>query len=245
MANRLLESLFRFLLFLAHVVYKLGLLLERLVQLPFQLNRFQELELSRLRLSCSELSKVPRHIAISFEADDILVPQIQKLVLWSISAGIPYITLYDFEGRLKELQSSLQREISDYVEKHFEHSNCALQFFEYHSPKPSKLKANTFSILFAAVEDGMPMIVRATRQLAENPSTAAITVEYLNSLLSGGVPEPELMLKFDGPVLNGCLPWQTRLTEFYIMEHTLSNVTSQDFKAALERYATISQRFGK
>lgn len=98
MANRLLESLFRFLLFLAHVVYKLGLLLERLVQLPFQLNRFQELELSKLRLSCSELSKVPRHIAISFEADDILVPQIQKLVLWSISAGIPYITLYDFEG---------------------------------------------------------------------------------------------------------------------------------------------------
>ena len=52
----------------------------------------------RRRLAC--VDRIPIHVGLVFVEDDISLADVAKLVVWSMVAGIAYITIYDHRGRL-------------------------------------------------------------------------------------------------------------------------------------------------
>lgn len=53
-----------------------------------------------IRHDSRNLTKLPRHISFVVLESDISFVDLAQLIVWSMAMGIPYISVYDREGRL-------------------------------------------------------------------------------------------------------------------------------------------------
>jgi len=53
-------------------------------------------DIVRRKLAC--VDRIPIHVGLVFVEDDISLTDVAKLVVWSMVAGIAYITIYDHRG---------------------------------------------------------------------------------------------------------------------------------------------------
>ena len=51
-----------------------------------------------VRRRLATVDRIPIHVGLVFVEDDISLTDVAKLVVWSVVAGIAYITIYDHRG---------------------------------------------------------------------------------------------------------------------------------------------------
>ena len=94
-------TVFRLFLILIHWIISLKDLVvifyDRLMQLiPFAKSQNSA---TGIKSDAAHLKKLPVHLGIVVLEDDLNVADIAKIVVWAITAGISYVTIYDHKGK--------------------------------------------------------------------------------------------------------------------------------------------------
>lgn len=197
------------------------------------------------------VTKKLKHLVVLVDTTNHTFNDLALLVIWSLIAGISYMSFYDITGHLKENDEKLFLEI----EKKKKGVPGCIKWFK----KPdlngytNGLQANTIFINIFSYNDGPPKIAQCIQYIAQNKiicnrESNEFTTEELDralKLIYPSIPDPDLVL-YTGPQLctYGLLPWQIRLTEFIPMSLDHS-INIDNYVGALYRYNKCDQRFGK
>lgn len=211
-----------------------------------------------------KLNKIPKHISciINLRADEEengglegLIADISELAAWCLSAGIPCLTIYEYNGALNSSPHELQWYITKNLRSYFgvpvpsfcikvPHSNITLTVGDDDATPDLEIS------LLSRV-DGKPTIVELTKTMSEltankELSVNDITVKLIDEEICELVgPEPDLLICF-GPVLDlqDYPPWHIRLTEMY-WERDNNNVNYAVFIRALTKFSHSKSNLGK
>lgn len=72
--------------FLRHCFYSLP------IRSPYQWKNLQQ------KADARDLKKVPTHLGVIVCEEDISLPDIANLIVWSIALGVSYFSIYDLNG---------------------------------------------------------------------------------------------------------------------------------------------------
>lgn len=211
-----------------------------------------------------KLSKIPKRLSciVNLRSDDEenggiegLIADISELAAWCLSAGIPSLTIYEYNGVVKNSIPELQRYVSRNLRSYFgvsvpnfiikvPHSNITITVGD-EAAEPD-LEISLLSRI-----DGKPTIVELTKTMSELTSSqelevGEITVKLIDEEICALVgPEPDLLICF-GPVLDlqDYPPWHIRLTEMY-WEPDNNNVNYAVFLRALNKFAFSKANLGR
>ncbi|CAI8496338.1 unnamed protein product [Hanseniaspora opuntiae] len=228
-----------------------------------------------IRNDVASFPKIPRRLAAILEyklEEEVgggalgLMEDASDLVAWSLSAGIKHLTLYDYDGLLKDDVDLLRKIIYSKLCKYFggqKPPKFAVRIphkgkVYYNLPTSASIpeeassdKKISIEIVLLSVVDGRETIVDLTKSLAElhkegKISEDDITMELVDTELKQLVgEEPDLLLYF-GPNLDlqGFPPWHIRLTELF-WEHDNSNVSYTVFIRGLKQFSLSKVNVGK
>lgn len=131
-------------------------------------------------------------------------------------------------GRLDQLASGLQKKVLDAVQKTQHNDRLILNVaFNY---------------------GGRDEIVQAIQQIirADVPAdmvTAELVSQYL---YTAGVPDPDLIIRTSGELrISNFLIWQAAYSEWYVTPTYWPDFGKDEFRKALETYASRDRRYGK
>ncbi|GMM39584.1 ditrans,polycis-polyprenyl diphosphate synthase [Hanseniaspora uvarum] len=228
-----------------------------------------------IRTDVSHLSKIPKRLAAILEyksEEEVgggvlgLMEDAGDLVAWSLSAGIKHLTLYDYDGLLKDDVDLLRKIIFSKLCKYFgaqktpkfavriPHKNQVyfnIPITTDATESDSLNKKVSIEIVLLSVVDGRETIVELTKTLAElykedKISEDDITMDLVDTELKQLVgEEPDLLLYF-GPNLDlqGYPPWHIRLTELF-WEHDNNSVSYTVFIRGLKQFSASKVNVGK
>jgi len=225
--------------------------LHSLKSLYFRTNKSRHISVALLKEELKCYPKIPKHLVIIIEEEDISYQDCVKLILWCINSGIPYISFYNhssginptslYEVLCKRSKSSLQ---SIKWGKSFHESVKEMARKDINGYVWSPVvEVNLFSS--KSVHEIMENVMNTFCRQGVNPGDITVdTVDqrFREELL---LPDPCLGLVF-APTLStfGFMPWQIRVTEFSHMS-THHNLQLEDFLESLKSFAFCQQRFGK
>lgn len=210
-----------------------------------------------IKKDIATLRNLPRHISFLVLEPEINFNILARVVVWSVAAGISYLSVYDPQGILKrkrkefyhELLQIRQEFLGAQYEIHLSDKNNSEQSITNGTANKSARKV--FVSVFSK-EDGKQNIVRTAKKFCcsinnKECKSKIMNVEYFSGLLKGSdaFPDPDLALRF-GPtdILNGYLPWQIRLTEF-ISIPSLDVMNYKLLLKTLQRYSKCEKRLGR
>lgn len=266
------KSLYLLTYYLLHITlqtYYICRIVWRYFQILFLRNNLNPL--SHIRYNISNFSKVPKHLAIVIDESEHRLEELAQVIGWSLAAEIQYLTIYDFNGRLKDDYKKLQNHVETFKHKLFvdDLEHCPEVIFCFATTPISSTSSKTprTVVRISSLEDGRWRILESIKGIArskveqneklaienkekeveEIPFTP-ISIQKYNQLAyptSFDVPDPELMLVF-GPMNStaGFSPWHLRLTELAYLG-TLKRIHCSIYVSALAKYSGIEQRFGK
>lgn len=195
------------------------------------------------------LDKLPKHLSVivEYQEDDGsqgtaglegLVNDVCEIAAWAASAGIPFLSVYEKTGVLKNYLPQTHASIWSTLEAYFGPrrkptlSIRAPHLSSYSPPdtppqsaaEPNgenlKEERQHLTVLLLSEHDGRDTIVDLTRTLAEMAQKGdvhqdQINMDLIDAQLSDHVSgEPDLLILFSPTVqLKGYPPWQLRLTE--------------------------------
>lgn len=211
-----------------------------------------------------KLNKIPKRVSciVNLRADEEengglegLIADISELAAWCLSAGIPSLTIYEYNGAVNSNPHELQWYITKNLRSYFgvpvpsfcikvPHSNITLTVGD-------KEVAPDLEISLLSRVDGKPTIVELTKTMSELTANKElsfndITVKLIDEEICELVgPEPDLLICF-GPVLDlqDYPPWHIRLTEMY-WERDNNNVNYAVFIRALNKFSHSKSNLGK
>lgn len=110
--------------------------------------------------------------------------------------------------------------------------------------------------------DGMQLIVmmsysgkwditQAARRYADDVASGKVTEplteeRFADYLATAGIPDPDLMIRTSGELrISNYMLWQCAYTEFYFTDTLWPDFRKDDFRRALEAYASRDRRYGK
>lgn len=214
---------------------------------------------SNVETDSKKLRKLPLHVGLIIAENEFSLTDLANMVVWSVTMGISYISIYDMNGEIKRNNQSLKKAVEqsrkemqcekaqDSHELHiFTYSPC---FTETLTVGKGTKKA---SIHLLSAEDGCQLLVQVARNLchqvaAHHKLVSDISPVTISSMINEThqFPDPDLVLKFGATnCLMGYLPWQIRLSEI-ISVPSHKGLTYQGFVASLGAYASTEQRYGK
>lgn len=220
-----------------------------------------------IRADVNKLAKIPKRLAaiLDLRDDDVenggidgLISDISELVAWSLSTGIPSLTVYEYNGAVVPHLTELRRYIDKHLSTYFgtdsvpvyslrvPHSNKMVFSGPLQAPERVDLEITLLSQI-----DGKPTILELTRtmsELAVNKELAIsdISVDLIDEELVELVGcEPDLLVSF-GPALDlqDYPPWHIRLSEIY-WEPDNMNVNYAVFIRALQKFSNCKVNVGK
>ncbi len=65
------------------------------------------------------------------------------------------------------------------------------------------------------------------------------------NMLTGGLPDPDLLIRTSEARLSNFLLWQLAYSEIQFLDRLWPEVTQQDMREAFENFANRKRRFGK
>ena len=225
-----------------------------------QLSHYLSLEKESTRLT-----KKPCHVAFVLNESYLDLKAIARLTTWALACGINNISIYDYHGKLKGLQSQLIDALRHYMAKEKQdssicwRSHCPGQqptvivHLETGSQRPRNPNdAGMPNISLLSAEDGKQDLSVAAGNIAREVKSGVIRSEDINEALvssmlnsNRGMPDPDVMIRFGLTSCNmGFLPWQIRLTEIHDLPSHADALPS-DFFGVLCKYSKCEQRFGK
>ncbi len=87
---------------------------------------------------------------------------------------------------------------------------------------------------------------RMAHDLIENPGRRAEAEDFSRYLVTGGIPDPDLLIRTSGEErISNYLLWQAAYTEFVFTDTLWPDFRREEFLSALEEYASRERRFGK
>lgn len=217
-----------------------------------------------IREDVSKLGKLPKRISciVSLRSDDDenggcegVMGDIAELAAWCLSAGVPSLTIYEYNGCVKACVKELQQTLTKNLRAYFgletpsfsikvPHTN------EYVATEPDRTETDLEISILSRV-DGKPTIAELARTIGELTASKELLAEDITVKLIDGElcelvgPEPDLLICF-GPVLDlqDYPPWHIRLTEMY-WEPDNNSVNYAVFIRALKKFAQSRVNLGK
>ncbi|KAK7108754.1 dehydrodolichyl diphosphate synthase complex subunit nus1-like [Littorina saxatilis] len=213
---------------------------------------------SKVEADAKKLRKLPLHVGFLVIENEMSYKDLANLIVWSVTMGISYVSVYDMNGEIKRNSGNLQKEVERSKENMVYNDSVSheIQIFT-HSPQYTEKMAvgrgmKKASVHLLSAEDGCHSLVQVARNLsrkvaAQQSLVSDITPASVTALIhdSHQFPDPDLLLTF-GPTLSllGYLPWQIRLTEIiHVASH--KGLSYEGFISSLHSYANTLQRFGK
>ncbi|KAL4709448.1 hypothetical protein ACJJTC_019745 [Scirpophaga incertulas] len=197
------------------------------------------------------ISKKPKHLVILTDTTQTSLKDLARVVIWSLVAGIPYVSFYDITGDLVKKEDKLFLEVQKYKKgvpgcikwSHFQNLNG------YTNGIPS----HTIVVNIFTSDNGRSKIVQCIRQISQREiqcrrESHEFTAQELDEVLKlfyPSIPEPDLIMYTGYSCITyGFLPWQIRLTEFVHL--SIDHCINVDrYIGALYKYNKCDQRFGK
>ncbi|OWY43731.1 Undecaprenyl diphosphate synthase [Alternaria alternata] len=224
-----------------------------------------------------DLEKLPKHLSVivDYQEDDGsqgtaglegLVNDVCEIAAWAASAGIPFLSVYERTGVLKNYLPQTHASIWSTLEAYFGPrrkptlSLRAPHLSSYSPPNTPPQSADDelkeeerqhLTVLLLSEHDGRDTIVDLTRTLAEMAQKGDVRQEQINTDLIDAQlndhvsSEPDLLILFSPTVqLKGYPPWQLRLTEMFHLPDN-KGVNYQVFLRALYNFAKVEMRLGR
>ena len=87
---------------------------------------------------------------------------------------------------------------------------------------------------------------RMAHDLIENPGLELGVDDFSRYLVTAGIPDPDLLIRTSGEKrISNYLLWQSAYTEFVFTDTLWPDFRKEQYRAALEEYASRERRFGK
>jgi len=87
---------------------------------------------------------------------------------------------------------------------------------------------------------------RMAHDLIENPGLEIGVDDFSRYLVTAGIPDPDLLIRTSGEKrISNYLLWQSAYTEFVFTDTLWPDFRREQYRAALEEYASRDRRFGK
>lgn len=87
---------------------------------------------------------------------------------------------------------------------------------------------------------------RMAHDLIENPGLELGVDDFSRYLVTAGIPDPDLLIRTSGEKrISNYLLWQSAYTEFVFTDTLWPDFRKEQYRAALEEYASRDRRFGK
>ncbi|PVH93572.1 Undecaprenyl diphosphate synthase [Periconia macrospinosa] len=223
------------------------------------------------------LEQLPKHVSVvlDYHEDDQdqgtaglegLVNDVCEIAAWTASAGIPFLSVYEPTGVLKNYHTQTYAAIQQTLENYFGSRRRptltvkAPHMTSYSPPgtpssEPTENGSTTsrphLTVLLLSELDGRDTIVDLTVTLAQMAQKGDVRVEQIDANLIDAElndhvsTEPDLLILFSPTVvLRGYPPWQLRLTEIFHLPDN-KGVNYQVFLQALKRFGKAQFRVGK
>lgn len=217
-----------------------------------------------IRGDVTKLGKLPKRVSciVNLRSEDEenggaegVMGDIAELAAWCLSAGIPSLTVYEYNGCVKSCLEELHQSVDMNLRAYFGLQTPAFSIKTPHTNEvvTSELHKGELDLEISLLSliDGKPTIVELARTISEltvskELSLDDITVKLIDGELCELVgPEPDLLICF-GPVLDlqDYPPWHIRLTEMY-WEPDNNSVNYAVFIRALKNFALSRANLGK
>lgn len=139
-----------------------------------------------------------------------------------VKNGIRFRVIGDFSG----LSQELQQEIEDCQKLTEKFNNLTLIVFLSYSGKWD--------------------ILQAARKAAQTGESNISEKEFESYLSTAGIPDPDLIIRTSGEQrISNYMLWQAAYSELYFTKTLWPDFRKNEFRLALEEYASRSRRFGK
>ena len=87
---------------------------------------------------------------------------------------------------------------------------------------------------------------RMAHDLIENPGREIGIEDFSQYLVTAGIPDPDLLIRTSGEKrISNYLLWQSAYTEFVFTDTLWPDFRREQYRSALEEYASRDRRFGK
>ena len=87
---------------------------------------------------------------------------------------------------------------------------------------------------------------KMAHDLIDNPGRQVTIEDFSHYLVTDGIPDPDLMIRTSGEKrISNYLLWQTAYSEFVFTDVLWPEFRKEEYRAALEEYASRDRRFGK
>ncbi|HZT95697.1 MAG TPA: polyprenyl diphosphate synthase [Chloroflexota bacterium] len=195
------------------------------------------------------------------------VRNMHRIVRACVDVGIPLLTLYAFStenwGRPTEEVEGLMEIFADASERetrNLHRNGVRITHIGSMENVPiaqqrAIMKAvdltkhnNRLQMNVAFNYGGRAEVVRAVRNIiAEGVSPDEVDEETISShLYTAGMSDPDLVIRTAGEMrLSNFLIWQASYSEYYFSSKMWPDFGEQDFRAALEAYASRRRKFGR
>ncbi|XP_026749029.1 dehydrodolichyl diphosphate synthase complex subunit Nus1 [Galleria mellonella] len=199
----------------------------------------------------TKMNKKLNHLVILADTDHHSLADLARVVIWSLIAGIPYVSFHDITGELRHNEEKLFREV--------ERSKKGIPGFIKWSKMPdlngytNGVQGHTVVINIFSNSDGRPTIAQCIQDIAKGTvhcerKSSEYSAQELGKTLAlyyPSIPDPDLIL-YSGSLCctKGLLPWQIRLAEFIQLSLDY-HITIDSYVSALYKYNKYDQRFGK
>ncbi|KAE8348023.1 Decaprenyl diphosphate synthase-like protein [Aspergillus coremiiformis] len=164
-----------------------------------------------IKKDVKNLDRLPEHLSIVLslrkeeDALTILMDEVAELAAWTVSAGIPVLSIYEKSGVLKLYISTLHRIVTNKLSAYYgsPSQQPALRLFAPHHPvyqpldgnSTEKSNNNSLIVLLLSATDGRETFVDLTKTLAEMSqngklSPEDITMELVDAEISEITTQP-------------------------------------------------------
>lgn len=199
------------------------------------------------------------------------VQTVMRVVDWCIAYGVKYLTLYAFStenwkrsaaevnGLMRLMGMLLRKKTGLFVEKNVrirvagrkEDLSPALRRHIADAERTTE-KCDALELILAVSYGGRQEICHAARQYAcdvrdgKVPAGDTPTEEaFRKYLYAPEVPDPDLVIRTSGEFrISNFLLWQCAYAEFWITPVMWPDFSEEDFRAALESFASRDRRMG-
>lgn len=198
------------------------------------------------------------------------VESVRRVVRAAADAGVEYLTLYAFStenwGRPAEEVNALMslfctcviNETPELIEQGVKVTIIGRRsrFSEEVNARLDEIEQRTadgkvLNLILALDYSSRSEITEAVRNIATKVSKGEISPEEISEqtinehLYTAGVPDPDLVIRTSGECrLSNFLLWQASYAEFYFPQTLWPDFTEEEFKKALEVYASRDRRYG-
>lgn len=198
------------------------------------------------------------------------VESVRRVVRAAADAGVEYLTLYAFStenwGRPAEEVNALMslfctcviNETPELIEQGVKVTIIGRRsrFSEEVNARLDEIEQRTadgkvLNLILALDYSSRSEITEAVRNIATKIAKGEISPEEISEqtinehLYTAGVPDPDLVIRTSGECrLSNFLLWQASYAEFYFPQTLWPDFTEEEFKKALEVYASRDRRYG-